>query len=765
MSRVRAQLTRVLLASQTSQVADTLVAAALAAGLADAAARFRNLEGSLGLTLLAALLLCAVIALLSRRWWLAPVLAGLPAGLAALIVWRLEEWPAVWSAAAEFAVWCRNWLLYGWPEAPQASWPYFLRLLILLPLAIGFQLLVRRLDLVPVYAGLLAILFIPLLIWYPASLPDLLVALGGLIILLPRQFVRIVRREKPHEAGLPRAPMQLLAIPAAVICLFLAQAVVPESTLDWRLPALVNQINDWRDFWQNRPGGTRSREIFSIAAMGFQPDGSRLGGPVNLDDNTILLVRADRPLLLKGVSSAYYTGSSWRHETGPMYRLNSNLWWSFRQQAFNANLPAGAAGRSFLASYSQPLTLEIESPYPSGTLFAAGRVRSVTYADALDNPPYFAMNGDLFAFSSLPSFTAYTVTADYLERGRAGFDESVLTLEAVLERTKDPNWPAVSTAYLQLPDQLPASVAEAARSAVDPAASPYRKALDLARYFQTGFSYTLTPVMPPAGSDFVAHFLETRQGYCVYFATAMTVMARTLGIPARYAEGFITQPDGNTGSDQTHWKATANSAHAWAELFFANIGWVTFDPTPGNPIVDPDTIVRPEEPTPTPEAAEPTPESTPTPTPQPVPDKNRNSKWLWLLLLPLLLILAARLSLAWLRRRHAILFQPETVRRRLPDPAERLDFYYRDLLRQMACLNIQPEPGETLVVFAERADRYLRLGSLALPEVLWPVNRWRYGALPPTEDELGRLADYRRRLEDRLRESLSRFTYLLRRIL
>lgn len=95
-------------------------------------------------------------------------------------------------------------------------------------------------------------------------------------------------------------------------------------------------------------------------------------------------------------------------------------------------------------------------------------------------------------------------------------------------------------------------------------------ALDLADPVQVDAQGREVPADP------LSQFLATRRGYCVQFATAMAMMARHRGIPARVAIGFLQgRRDGET------WSVVAADAHAWPELFFPGIGWVRYEPTPG----------------------------------------------------------------------------------------------------------------------------------------------------------------------------------------
>jgi len=70
---------------------------------------------------------------------------------------------------------------------------------------------------------------------------------------------------------------------------------------------------------------------------------------------------------------------------------------------------------------------------------------------------------------------------------------------------------------------------------------------------------------------------EMEEGYCEYFATAMTTMLRTQGIPARYTVGYTT----GQKVDDTTYEVRGMNAHAWVEVYFPDVGWVRFDPTPG----------------------------------------------------------------------------------------------------------------------------------------------------------------------------------------
>ena len=139
--------------------------------------------------------------------------------------------------------------------------------------------------------------------------------------------------------------------------------------------------------------------------------------------------------------------------------------------------------------------------------------------------------------------------------------------------------PAISSTFTNLPRSLPDVVRATAADVSKDAVSKYDKAMALQQWFREsgGFTYS-TQAPSDAGGDAVAAFLRQKQGFCVQFSSAMAVMSRALGIPARIAIGFLpgTQDGANT------YAVKLTDAHAWPELYFEGAGWVRFEPTPAS---------------------------------------------------------------------------------------------------------------------------------------------------------------------------------------
>ncbi len=138
----------------------------------------------------------------------------------------------------------------------------------------------------------------------------------------------------------------------------------------------------------------------------------------------------------------------------------------------------------------------------------------------------------------------------------------------------------IRSTCLQLPP-LDRRIAELAREVTISASHPYQKAVVLERYLRTSYDYSLELKGTPNAPDPLAVFLfDVRKGHCEYFASAMTIMLRQLGIPARLVNGFRSgEYNRLAGAFVVH----QYDAHSWVEAYFPPYGWLEFDPTPPDP--------------------------------------------------------------------------------------------------------------------------------------------------------------------------------------
>jgi transglutaminase-like putative cysteine protease len=131
--------------------------------------------------------------------------------------------------------------------------------------------------------------------------------------------------------------------------------------------------------------------------------------------------------------------------------------------------------------------------------------------------------------------------------------------------------------YLQLPALNP-RIPQLAREITKNSQSVYDKAAAIERHLQNQYGYSLEMVATPADSDPLSFFLFTRKkGHCEYFSSAMAIMLRTQGIPARIVNGFH---NGEFNDVSGSYIIRAKDAHSWVEAYIPGFGWATFDPTP-----------------------------------------------------------------------------------------------------------------------------------------------------------------------------------------
>ncbi len=158
-------------------------------------------------------------------------------------------------------------------------------------------------------------------------------------------------------------------------------------------------------------------------------------------------------------------------------------------------------------------------------------------------------------------------------------------VSAVQLRADDAKYPReILAAYTQLPVSLPERVINMADRVVGRAGNAYDRSLAIQTYLRETYPYNLDVDPPPPGRDAVDYFLyEAQQGFCSYYASAMAVMLRAEGVPARVVTGYAT---GDYDFQRSAYRVSLSSAHAWVEVYFPSYGWVEFEPTPARSVFE-----------------------------------------------------------------------------------------------------------------------------------------------------------------------------------
>ena len=273
------------------------------------------------------------------------------------------------------------------------------------------------------------------------------------------------------------------------------------------------------------------------------------------DDSLLLTYRSSvaSPEPLRIVTADIYDGSTWSPHQGSVPKDNR----------VQAGLPAAPG-----------LTLGVATT-------AATTAISVQALDQTYLPlPYPARRVDIEGNWYYDAATLNVVGDRITTRGRS-YTVNHLVVTPTPQQLEGSGAGTGMDTYLKLPVKLPTSIRQTASAVTETARTNYERAVLLQRWFTDSgqFEYDTRAPVDPRGdgsTDAIAEFLQVKRGYCVHFASAMAVMARTLGIPARVAVGFLPgdkQPEGD-------WVIRAKDAHAWPELYFEGVGWTRFEPTP-----------------------------------------------------------------------------------------------------------------------------------------------------------------------------------------
>ncbi len=702
-----------------------------------------------------------LVVLFSRKWWILPSFLALAAILAVSISSLLETNNAVLSYIGGFFQWCASGYTDILPYSVNGSM-IIIHAAYVLPVAALIFLFFRRLFFFYILPpAVLAMLITAVLSKSGALWPVLIMLLFVLFVSLAK--MRGNKISSREGSGISSAMLSVSAIILMPVLLGVVLIVAPEKDNDWLCKPFVNTVQDVVDFLGFNKSASPADGSFNMGLTGFSPLENRLGGDIAVNNDIVLRVKTTTPTRLTGVVFDTYDGTSWYDSfSRQRHRFQSLLWNAPKTDAFGLNKPSGSPRiRELFGKVTAPAEFAITSSVKGRTLFFAGRIASIKSENPDTADIFFNNQSELFTIDAQRKFD-YSLDTVVFDTSAADFDDNMLALEQLTSQNADPALEGIKNEYLPLPDTLPQLVYDTVGEITSGCQTPYEKALAISGWLSSHCEYTLTPGNPPEGEDFVASFLQERQGYCVYFASAMTVMSRCAGLPARYVIGFGLKKSPFTKAADSY-VATNAMAHAWTEVYFQGIGWVPFDATSWN--FNENAVV------------EMTQQSSNFAPPIPTPDADsisdldvdslRNERMPQAFLIVLitfagLLVLAAVYILIrylMLQKRGAGLRLP----RKYTSNNDRMDLYYRRILHQAACLGILLTPSDTITSFARRVDA--RLGEQKMTQASAPVIRMRFGREEPTAEDVKRLSAFSDELERRLRRELGLFGYLWTRII
>jgi protein-glutamine gamma-glutamyltransferase len=338
-------------------------------------------------------------------------------------------------------------------------------------------------------------------------------------------------------------PTGLLSAMSFGIALLILVGAIP---LFFLLPRITFGI------YRNPSGNTQFISGFS--------DHVELGqiGNIKQSDSIVMRVKTDKApselppdLKWRGIALDYYDGHFWQCSDKNRYTIHN--------QGLYYKLEDSAQGTTWI---NQTFFIEALS---TDVIFAAHKV--------------LAISRDVGVLERDAAKSLYTLR--HLNRKvRYQAISDLVRPNPLLITDNMPIPPEILTKYLQTP-ALDPRIADLAKQVTKAAGNRYSKARMLERYLRSHYAYSLMLRGTPNAQDPLAMFLfDTRSGHCEYFASAMVVMLRQIGVPARLINGFRSGEYNGIGGN---WIVRQYDAHSWVEAYYPPYGWIEFDPTPIDP--------------------------------------------------------------------------------------------------------------------------------------------------------------------------------------
>ena len=307
-----------------------------------------------------------------------------------------------------------------------------------------------------------------------------------------------------------------------------------------------------------------------------------------LSNKEVLKVKTTTPTYLRGLSFDVYDGTGWsisRESEEDLREIKSSIPPIRVDPDYDLNMHFMETKQlTQIIHVRQPLPNIIFGPYRPYLLYFPS---SNIYADMNLGlrSPYPLEKGMVYSVVALQrNLTPRLIKKmeenhrKYVESGSKEFFTYIPPNRRLKYHTQ-----IIQSIYTKLPKDLPQRVTSLTTKILKDRghenSSPMVKALDIEMYLKSNYPYDLNIPPFPDKKDSVDYFLfEQKRGYCEHFASSMTVMLRTQGIPARLVTGYLP---GDFNPFSGFYSVKMNHAHAWVEMYIPDYGWYAIDPTPG----------------------------------------------------------------------------------------------------------------------------------------------------------------------------------------
>ncbi|MCJ7691420.1 MAG: transglutaminase-like domain-containing protein, partial [Clostridiaceae bacterium] len=376
------------------------------------------------------------------------------------------------------------------------------------------------------------------------------------------------------------------------------------------------EFNNFGNYFKNEFASKTSetsesnKDRFSLSTSGYSGNDKRLGGPISLKYEEVFKVKSDKPYYLKGNVLDFYDGNKWI-ESNEVYFKKTN----------DEDMHYIKFGMFEVMDIKKNLTIYPDKKFKTNTIFVpnyAFNVNEVQSTLFYDRTPIISSEKAVLKPYNV-DFYEYRETIDTIEDVR-DYSEKILENEndfatsVILSgpmnyylqpKSRNINIdinknPLIQDKflykdnaangkilvdyekYLQVPENISKRTYDLVQDITKDSNTSIEKVLEIKNYLTKNYSYDLEVSVIPEGSEFIDYFLfEEKKGYCTYFNTAMTIMCRIAGVPARYVEGFKTP---SIKDESGLYSVSNDDAHAWCEVVlgafeYSNM-WTIVDASP-----------------------------------------------------------------------------------------------------------------------------------------------------------------------------------------
>ncbi|WP_157756207.1 transglutaminase-like domain-containing protein [Paenibacillus crassostreae] len=350
-----------------------------------------------------------------------------------------------------------------------------------------------------------------------------------------------------------------IVVSMAVCVAWIGDKVVSaEPTKKVNLEAAMDTFKDWT-------GLSMYRHTSKQATTGYGAGEGDMGAPLQVSNEIVFTAVSPISTYWKGETFGYYDGRRWAEPQVYFQSIDmkGEIQGSYRTEEREKE------------SIIQTLNF-IPSKTGEFPLFNGGNIeRVLNITTENGEKPIYLLHDEISDTLKFPAATGSSPVKNYQ------IEVAIPLIQTnVLRNSSGPDLESVTERYLQLPEELPLRVKVLGNEITTHMTNRYDAVVAIETFLKNQYTYSLKTSVPPSNEDFVDHFLfQSKIGYCNHFATSMVILLRSQDIPARFVKGYSPGML-ETGSQDTYVIKSLN-AHSWVEVYFPQIGWIPFDPTPG----------------------------------------------------------------------------------------------------------------------------------------------------------------------------------------